>query len=616
MESSVGIESNNGEESSPLLAQATNQSSSSTHMGYLSVESDVSISHSSNGSVESSVVADSLMKSPGTDASHDDIHHGKATDGDTEDDYDLEGNKETQSFLITNIPPLHSGAIGMLGSVAIAVNSLTGPAMLNLPRLYQTAGFIPTTVTLALLCVLSTWCALHLANAISKVPGNINFRKEIEYSDTFRYYWGKKAFIFTHITFFCCITCLNIASIVDTAQVVDQMLSRKVKGGTMALSFESRSYVGAANPTAMPNAASSPVAPDGEDSDDPKEWNTNHHQIFAFSNSWEIIRWDHSICLGDDQTHDLGNPSSANYNDEDDDSDDRNDFDYADCIPFKNDANKSSLLMTGGYILSGVIFLPMSLRDLKENTLFQIVGFIILLILSLQFVIAFIMNGIDITNVSLWGDDWSNLFGVCLFNFAVVVAIPAWLYEKKPSVNVSTALNGSSSMAFVLYVLVGSLGAMTMQNVADNMLQSMMSGAFGEVTEVSSMAFAFFIIGLGIPLFSVLTRLNLTGSGLCSEFEANLLAVYLPWGISWMFYSGGSTTSLLGWGGIFFTSIIAFLAPLVVALQSVSAFTCNGAVSVYGNLILTKRQQIFSLYGLLILSMVAIVLAVIGEIYT
>ncbi len=155
------------------------------------------------------------------------------------------------------------------------------------------------------------------------------------------------------------------------------------------------------------------------------------------------------------------------------------------------------------------------------------------------------MNGIDLSNVSLWGDDWSNLFGVCLFNFAVVVAIPAWLYEKKPSVNVSTgklngatrnegrgnfssliyisiytfydvtcksedlsfcrsfllALNGSSVMAFVLYVLVGSLGAMTMHNVADNMLQSMMSGEFGEVTEISSMTFAFFIIGLGIPLF-------------------------------------------------------------------------------------------------------------------
>ena len=37
----------------------------------------------------------------------------------------------------------------------------------------------------------------------------------------------------------------------------------------------------------------------------------------------------------------------------------------------------------------------------------------------------------------MWGDDYADLFGVCLFNFAVVVAIPAWLYEKKPSVGVS-----------------------------------------------------------------------------------------------------------------------------------------------------------------------------------
>lgn len=49
----------------------------------------------------------------------------------------------------------------------------------------------------------------------------------------------------------------------------------------------------------------------------------------------------------------------------------------------------------------------------------------------------FIQNGIDINNISMWGDNYADLFGVCLFNFAVVVAIPAWLYEKKPSVGVS-----------------------------------------------------------------------------------------------------------------------------------------------------------------------------------
>jgi amino acid permease len=71
------------------------------------------------------------------------------------------------------------GTIGMLGSIAFAVNSLTGPAMLNLPHLYQKSGFIPTTVTLALLCILSTLCSLHLANVISAVPGNSNFHREV-----------------------------------------------------------------------------------------------------------------------------------------------------------------------------------------------------------------------------------------------------------------------------------------------------------------------------------------------------------------------------------------------------------------------------------------------------
>mmetsp|Transcript_14618 Transcript_14618/g.18482 ORF Transcript_14618/g.18482 Transcript_14618/m.18482 type:complete len:410 (-) Transcript_14618:74-1303(-) len=405
----------------------------------------------------------------------------------------------------------------------------------------------------------------------------------------------------THIAFFLCITCLNIASIVDTAQVVDQMLSKKINGGTAAISFQSASYVGAASPTAMPKMTD----PDGNnDWDNNEEWNTNNHKIFMLSDYWEIIRWDQAVCMGEE--HDpVNDDNDDDYGNDNDDN----------CIPFQDTSNNSSWFLTAGYILSAAIFLPMCLKDLKENTLFQIIGFLVLLVLSLQFIVAFIMNGIDISNVSLWGDDWSNLFGVCLFNFAVVLAIPAWLYEKKPSVNVVTAINGSSLMSFVLYVLVGSLGAMTMHNVSDNMLQSMMTGEFGEVTEISSMTFAFFIIGLGIPLFSVLTRLNLTGSGLCSEFKANLLAVYLPWGTAWMFYSGGSTSSLLGWGGIFFTSIIAFLAPLLVALHSVSAIDSDGSVSVYGNFVLTKRQQILSLYGLLIFSVVSIVLAVVGELY-
>ena len=57
----------------------------------------------------------------------------------------------------------------------------------------------------------------------------------------------------------------------------------------------------------------------------------------------------------------------------------------------------------------------------------------------------------------------------------------------------------------------------------------MVSGAYGGGIQVMGSFFAFFIIGLDIPLFSVLTRYNLVHSGMCSDWMANLLVVWIPW---------------------------------------------------------------------------------------
>ena len=63
------------------------------------------------------------------------------------------------------------------------------------------------------------------------------------------------------------------------------------------------------------------------------------------------------------------------------------------------------------------------------------------------------------------------------------------------------AMNNSSLIGFVLYILVGGLGALTMPRVSENMLQSMMSGTFGTVNEVCSLIFTLGVIGDGgIPL--------------------------------------------------------------------------------------------------------------------
>lgn len=289
----------------------------------------------------------------------------------------------------------------MLGSLSIAVNSLTGPAMLNLPALFSRAGLIPTVSCLLFVCVLSALCCLHMSSLISKVPGNKDFRKGIEYSEAFSTFWGRKWFISTQAIFLCCVTCLNISSIVDMSQVADTFLGHWFPNGTVAFQIS-----------------------------------------FSDGISYNWIRWDYSGCLEDDLIHGL-------------------------CTPFRG---VEGILITAGKIATIIFYFPLALMDLKENSYLQVVGFIILLITSVHFSYCFAtFPDKSISNLTLWGEDWTDLFGVVLFNFALVVAIPAWLYEREPHVDIPTVIHLSSVITVTIYVSIGILGCMAMP-VSNTML--------------------------------------------------------------------------------------------------------------------------------------------------
>lgn len=51
--------------------------------------------------------------------------------------------------------------------------------MLHLPATFMRSGLIPTILTLVFVCVLAAFCSLHMANTISKVQGNDNFKREV-----------------------------------------------------------------------------------------------------------------------------------------------------------------------------------------------------------------------------------------------------------------------------------------------------------------------------------------------------------------------------------------------------------------------------------------------------
>ena len=108
-------------------------------------------------------------------------------------------------------------------------------------------------------------------------------------------------------------------------------------------------------------------------------------------------------------------------------------------------------------------------------------------------------------------------------------------------------------------------------------------------------------------------RLNLTGSGLCSVQKANILAVYLPWAISWLFYNGARVEQLLSWGGMLFTSICAFLAPTILALKATYKSNEKGSVPAWFGIELSARGDKIALYLLVIMSTVLVLLSICGQ---
>jgi amino acid permease len=444
---------------------------------------------------------------------------------------------------------LSGKSIGILGSVAIAVNSLAGPAILQLPYQYQQSGIIPTTLCLMFVAILSAFCSLHMANTVSQVPNNQKFDQCIEFSDPFRIFWSERAYQVTQILFFLTTVCLNIAAIVDTAETVDSFLGFHWK--TIAVSLDSHT---------------------GE-----------HFQ-----------EWSHD------------GPCT------------RRQVKLNQCDPFNDFEVTGNFLLTAGYVLTTIVFLPLCLADLKENTLWQIFGFGLLVSLSTYFCLDLSQYHLTLQHVSIWGHQWSDMMGVILFNFALVLAIPAWLNEKKESVSVRHTIVVSTAISTALYISVGIIGALAIPEVNVNMLSPMTSGAFGRGIQVAASLFAFFIIGLDIPLFSVLARYNLTHSGMCSTRTANILVVWIPWSISWAFYTGNDIGVLLDWGGVLLTSAVAFLLPLYLARLALAAQPADdfdGSVGVYGDwpCLRSREAQMKALTVLWVIAAVAVAAAISGQ---
>lgn len=95
----------------------------------------------------------------------------------------------------------HLGAktITMLGSIALTMNNISGPGMLDFPATFQAAGWVPCVVVLVAVTLISSSCATLLADSMARMPCNNKFQTRVEFSDIFDFYLGQGWFKLTQV---------------------------------------------------------------------------------------------------------------------------------------------------------------------------------------------------------------------------------------------------------------------------------------------------------------------------------------------------------------------------------------------------------------------------------
>ena len=107
--------------------------------------------------------------------------------------------------------------------------------MIAFPHLFQRAGIIPVTASIIFVFITSTLGGTLLADAISKLPGNRRFSKNVSYSHAFRIVMGDEAYILAESLFLISCGVQAVAAIVAVAQSIDSLLSSVIIGHTYAL---------------------------------------------------------------------------------------------------------------------------------------------------------------------------------------------------------------------------------------------------------------------------------------------------------------------------------------------------------------------------------------------
>ncbi|KAF9306503.1 hypothetical protein BGZ74_005471 [Mortierella antarctica] len=187
--------------------------------------------------------------SPSYSAGHPSTDNIDSPSFSTRDDSSPESETVDNNTSSTNVKD-----ISFLGGLALFICSTTGPGVVSLPLVAQSAGWIPTLACFILVGHLSFLSSMFICDAMTNVPGNDQLQSNIEFSNLVLCFFGKRYQVLVQVICFLAVQTNNIASIAVCAQLFDNLLIRLFHRTCGIEIYPSPSFVCVAEqlPTASP----------------------------------------------------------------------------------------------------------------------------------------------------------------------------------------------------------------------------------------------------------------------------------------------------------------------------------------------------------------------------
>ncbi|KAG0344989.1 hypothetical protein BG004_004036, partial [Podila humilis] len=414
-------------------------------------------------------------------------HHSRGTSIISSSRFSVQSiRSHVSSFQNVRFEPEPIKDISFCGGIALLISNMTGPGLVTIPVVAQSAGWLPTLLGFGLVALLSTLSSLFICEAMTEVPGNEYFQANVEFSNLVLCFFGRRYHLLVQIVCFLAMQTTNIASIAVSAQLFDNLLIK----------------------------------------------------IFHRTCGIAIYPRPSFVCVAEQL-------QSAS--------------------PFSG-----IMIMTTGVVLALAMIIPLALLKLSENIWLQLVSFILILLIVLQWIITFFQHGLDPTLVPAVGPDISQTFGTVLFNYAFITTVPSWANAKKPSVSIHKTLGWSVSITTVVYLCVAIIGGMAYEIPANSsLIQAINSAPNASIlSQVTGYTFPIAALITSVPINIIVIRYNLIQSGACNMVWSNILSGVLPWLVAIPCMTGSGLTTVINWSSLFLVSTANFIIPFILYIYS------------------------------------------------